>query len=154
MKRIAIIIAVLMLGQSAVYAQKNKVKSVSEKDVPERYVKDFQRKSPEVMNVSWTMVDSMIYDATFTNSNGTKQVYRFSPRGSETRYYIEPKYYPKAIQDTVSKDYPKFKIKELYALDLKGKMTYQVLITKKKGKEPMLLNFEVTGKFIDAITLE
>ena len=153
MKKLVILIAIALMGSATVYAQKCKTKTVSEKDVPERFVKDFQRQAPNVMNVVWTQVDSMVYDASFTNDNGNHQVFRYSPRGTETRYYIEPKYYPHAILDTVKKEYPKFKIKELYALDMRGKMTYQVLITKKKGKEPMLLNFEVDGKFIDAITL-
>lgn len=157
MKKILLLALIVLLGQGVAMAQK--AKSVSQSDVPERYVKDFQNKAQGVTDVNWTLVDSMIYDATFVNANGTKQSYRFSPKGTETRWYVETKWYPQAIKDTVAHNYPKHKITELYVLNIKNKSTYQVRIAKKglfcrKEKDPKLINFETDGKLIDVIDIK
>jgi hypothetical protein len=49
MKKIIIFAAVALLSQSLLFAQNGK--SVSDKDVPERYVKDFNRLAPDTKNV-------------------------------------------------------------------------------------------------------
>ncbi|MBQ2508726.1 MAG: hypothetical protein II532_03045 [Bacteroidales bacterium] len=155
MKKIVTIALMLILAQTAVMAQK--AKSVNERDVPERYVRDFQNKGINAKDLHWTMVDSLVYDATYVDENGTTVAYRFSPKGTETRWFVEEKYYPHAIKDTVAQNYPKHKITELYVLSIKNKMTYQVRIAKKGGlfcrkeKDVKLLNFETDGKLIDVI---
>ena len=158
MKKIRIILALLALLQTVAYAQK----TVSESQVPKKYVNNFadltknQKASP-----TWTRVDSLVYDATFKNESGTKMAYRFSPRGTETRWYIDSKYYPASIKDTVARHYPGFKVTELYALSIRNKVTYQARISKMGGflfwrreKSVKLLNFETTGKYIDEIDLK
>lgn len=155
MKKLIILLAVVFSFQGTIIAQK--AKTIQEKDVPERYVKDFQKKAPDSKNVVWTMIDSTVYDVTFTNENDTKTAYRFSPKGTETRWYIDSKYYPHAIKDTVANHYPKYKIREVYVLNIKNKSTYQARISKKAGlfgkkeKNAKLLNFETDCKFIDEI---
>lgn len=157
MKKILASLALLLLVQTASFAQKGKVVDV--KNVPERFVKDFQKKEPNTKNATWLMVDSVVYDVTFDN-NGNKVAYRYSPKGTETRWYIASKWYPQSIQDTVTRHYPKFKIDELYALSVRDKMTYQAQIVKRGGfifrkiKSIKLLNFETSGKFIDEIDLK
>lgn len=152
MKKIIVLAALVLFAQTMVFAQK--AKTVSEKDVPERFVKDFQKKAPEAKNVTWTLVDSMVYDATFVNENATKQSYRFSNKGTEVRWFVAEKYYPHAIKDAIKEQYPNHKIKEVYVLSIKNKMTYQVRIakgSKKKEKDAKIVNFETDGKFIDVI---
>lgn len=155
MKKILALALIVLLGQGVVMAQK--AKSVQEKDVPERFVKDFYNKEKEVKNVDWTKVDSMVYDATISTPSGSKKAYRFSPKGTETRWYVDSKYYPHAIKDTVAHNYPKHNIRECYVLSIKNKTTYQARIAQTKGffrkkeKDVKLLNFETDGKFIDAI---
>lgn len=149
----------VLFAQTVMFAQSGK--SVQDKDVPERYVKDFQRLASDAENVEWFMVDTMVYDASYTNSNGTRTAYRFSPRGTETRWYVEEKYYPHAITSKLQELHPGYKIKELYALNVKNKVTYQVLAGQRKGflffakkwKHMRLLNFETNYKFIDEIEL-
>jgi hypothetical protein len=63
MKKIFALLAVLLAFQAGVYAQKPK--TVAEQDVPERYIKDFQRQAPDVKNVVWTSEGSDIYMVTF-----------------------------------------------------------------------------------------
>lgn len=157
MKKILLILTFALTCNVALFAQNGK--AVNEKDVPERYVKDFQRQQADVKNVKWEIIDSMVYDARFVNDNGTETAIRFSPKGSETRWYIEPKYYPHAIVDNIAAQHPGYKIKELYLLNIKNKSTYQVLIGQRKGlftkkwKHMRYMNYETDGKFIDEIEL-
>lgn len=157
MKKILTLSLAILLGSGVVFAQKAKV--VAAKDVPERYTRDFASKSKGAKDPVWTFVDSSVYDATYINDQGNKMAIRFSPKGTETRWFIEPKWYPHAITDTLAHNYPKYKITELYALMIKNKMTYQTRIAKKSGlfrkKETSakLLNFETDGKLIDVIDL-
>lgn len=157
MKRILTIAALLLMCNMAAFAQNGK--SVNEKDVPERYVKDFHRQAQDVDKVQWEFIDSMVYDAYYVNASGTQTAIRFSPKGSETRWYIEPKYYPHAIMDYIATAHPNYKVKDLYLISIKNKTTYQVLAGKRKGlfikkwRNMMYLNFETDGKFIDEIEL-
>lgn len=157
MKKIIIFAAIALLSQSLLFAQSGK--TVSDKDVPERYIKDFNRLVPDAKNVSWHIIDTLIYDANFVNDKGTKTSYRFSPKGTETRWFVDEKYYPRSIVQKVAAEHPGYKIKELYTLMIKNKVTYQVLVGQRKGlfvkkwKHIRLMNFETDGKFIDEVEL-
>lgn len=157
MKKILVFAVAVLLSQTVLFAQNGK--SVSEKDVPERYIKDFNRQTQNAKNVEWRLIDTLIYDACFTNDNGTKTAYRFSPKGMETRWYVEEKYFPHNIVDKVQEMHPGYKIKELYALQIKNKVTYQALVGQRKGfftkkwRNMRLMNFETDSKFIDEIEL-
>ncbi|MCQ2297634.1 MAG: hypothetical protein MJZ51_03325 [Bacteroidales bacterium] len=154
MKKIIAVALIAIFAQGIVFAQK--AKTVAEKDVPVRYVQDFQRNAKDATSVVWSLVDSNIYDATFVNAKNTQMVYRFTPKGMETRYMIPSKYYPHAITDTVAHQYPKHKVTSLYTRNFRNKVTYQARIAQKKcflskkEKNVKLLNFETDGKFIDA----
>ena len=157
MKKIIVLAALTLMCQTMVFAQKEK--NVKESDVPARYVKDFQNQAKEATNVAWTMAaDSSAYMATFTNSDGDKQAIRFTPRSSEERFYIEEKYYPHDIKDSVASMYPKHRITEIYVRNLKGKMTYQCRIAHKKGflfckkeTEVKVISFETNCKIIEVV---
>ena len=55
--------------------------------------------------------------------------------------------------------HPGYKVKELYALQIKNKVTYQAIVGMRKGfftkkwKKMHLMNFETDSKFIDEIEL-
>ncbi len=157
MKKVLVFAVAVLLGQTMLFAQNGK--SVSEKDVPERYIKDFNRQVNDAKNVDWRLIDTLIYDACYTNDKGTKTAYRFSPKGMETRWYVDEKYYPHAIVTKIQEMHPGFKIKELYALQIKNKVTYQAIVGQRKGlftkkwKKMHLMNFETDSKFIDEIEL-
>lgn len=160
MKKILILAALMVTTQTAVFAQKEK--TIKESDVPVRYVKDFQNQASDAQNVVWTMTaDSSAYMATYTAAEGDKQAIRFTHKTSETRYYIEDKYIPHAIKDTVAHQFPSYKIGEVYIRNLKGKMTYQCRIYQKKGflfwkKEAnaKCISFEANSKMIEVIDEE
>lgn len=157
MKKILALVAAVLLSQTLLFAQSGK--SVSTKDVPERYVKDFNRLTSNATDADWYMVDTLVFDAYYTSANGNKSSLRFSPKGTETRWYINEKYYPHTVVNQIHESHPDFKIKELYILSIKNKSTYQVLVGQRKGlftkkwKNMRLMNFETDGKFIDEIEL-
>ena len=81
----------------------------------------------------------------------------FTHKGSETLYYIDTRYTPSFIKDTVAHMYPKYNINDVWVRKVRGKMTYQSAISRKSGflwwkkeKDAKTLNFEVDGKFINA----
>lgn len=157
MKKILLLAALIIMGQTVVFAQKEK--SIKESDVPVRYVKDFNNQAKDAQNVAWTVnADSSAYMATFNNADGDKQAIRFTTKTSETRYYIDNMYVPHAIKDTVAHQYPKHKFTDVYIRNLKGKMTYQARIARSKGflfwkkeAEVKVLSFETDGKMIEAV---
>ena len=157
MKKILVLAALVVMSQAVVFAQKEK--TVKEADVPVRYVKDFQNQASDAQNVVWTMaLDSSAYMSTFTSVDGDKQAIRFTTKTSETRYYIEDKYIPHAIKDTVAHQFPKHKISEVYIRNLKGKMTYQCRIYQKKGflfwkreTNVKIISFETNSKIIEVV---
>ena len=157
MKKILALVAATLFVQTVLFAQTGK--AVSDQNVPERFVKDFTRQIKNPKDVQWYQIDSMVYDAHFINENGTETSCRFSAKGTETRWYVKDEYYPHAIVDTVHSMYPKAKIKELYALQIKNKVTYQALIGQRKGlfvkrwKNMHYLNFETDCKFISDVAL-
>ena len=146
--------AVLLVAQSSVMAQKAKV--VKEQDVPSQYVTDLQRVAPKAEDVTWTMLDSLVYDATFLGNNNNKTSVRLKRTGVETRTFVPSAYYPRAIRDTVERHYPKFKITDLCVVEARGKRTYEARIAKRGGlfrreKAVRYLNFEISYKFIDEV---
>lgn len=153
MKKILTIATALLLCQTVMFAQKQK--EINEKEVPVRYVKDFQKNAPGVESAAWYMIDSLTYEVKFINNSESLQSYLYSPKGTETRYFIESKYYPHAIKDTVANQYPKHNITDVYVRTIKKKSTYQTRISIRKGlfrkreSDIKLLNFETNGKFID-----
>lgn len=142
----------IIAGQTMVLAQKSVM--VNEKDVPQRYVKDLSKRYPEVKNVVWMKVDSLIYDANFVNNNNEVSI-RFSNKGVETSWNVNLEYIPASIKTYVSEKYPKYKIRKLAIIDIRNKKTYSATISKKFlfwTKDTKVLNFEIDGKFIDEST--
>jgi len=149
--------ALIAMSQTMVFAQKEL--PIKEANVPVRYVKDFQHQNPKAQNVVWTVTeDSIYYMACFINTDGDRQAQRFSNHGTETRYFIDPQYYPHAIQDTVAHRFPSHKISSIYIRNLKGKMTYQARIAQRKGflfwkkdTNVKTISFETDCKMIEVV---
>ncbi|MBR4300311.1 MAG: hypothetical protein IKT84_00140 [Bacteroidales bacterium] len=151
MRKLMLIMAMMIATQTAVLAQKSVV--VSEKDVPERFVKDLSKRYPEIKNVEWMKVDSLVYDANFV-SNNNPMTMRFSNKGVETSWHVNLEYTPAAIKTYVVENYPKYKVRKLAIVDIRNKKIYKATITKKFlfwTRDTKVLNFEIDGKFIDAV---
>lgn len=155
MKKILAFMAAVALVGGFLFAQNGK--PVAEKDVKVNYVKDFQRQMKDATNVQWYRVDSLTFKVVYLDTDHSRQAMLFSNRGTETHYYVDRKYYPQAVRDTVSHLFPGYDIRELWVRKVRGKMTYQAYIAKmggflwwKKEKDSKLVNWEVDGKYINA----
>ena len=150
MKKIAIIVAAIIMCEGAVWAQK----SVAEKDVKVNYVKDFQRQVKDAKSVAWWQIDENTYKVTFRDEENSRQAMVFSNKGMETHYIIED-HYPHSVMDTVKHLFPKYSVTEVWVRKVRNKMTYQARIAKKSGflwwkkeTDAKILNWEVDGKYI------
>ena len=149
MRKILAIIAIALVSQTVAFGQK--AKDVQEKDVPARYVKDFQKRYPEAKAAKWSRLDSLIYDVNFENNN-MDMLLRFSNKGVETYWNVDMKYAPAKIKTYVEEKYPKYKLQKVSIIDIRNKKTYRADISKKFlfwTKDSKVLNFEIDGKFID-----
>ena len=155
MKKILAIAMAVALCQGLVFAQR--CKPVAEKEVKVNYIKDFERQVKDAADVQWFLIDSQSFKVVYTDADKSRQAMVFSTRGSETHYFVESKYYPKAVRDTVSHLFPGYDIREVWVRKVRGKMTYQAYIAKmggflwwKKEKAAKMVNWEVDGKYINA----
>lgn len=155
MKKILTLVMTIAMCHTLLLAQYGK--PVAEKDVKVNYVKDFQKQVKDATDVRWYQVDSLTFKAVYIDADKSKQAMVFSNKGAETHYYVDSKYYPQAVRDTVNHLFPKYEIRELWVRKVRGKMTYQAYIAKmggflwwKKEKDSKLVNWEVDGKYINA----
>ena len=153
MKKIFALTTAMMLLGGIAFAQGQK--AVAEKDVKVNYVKDFQRQVKDATEVAWYQIDENTFKVTYLDAEKSKQAMLFSNKGSETHYYIDKQYYPAAVRDTVSHLFNGYTLSEVWVRKMRGKMTYQARIAKKKGflwwkkeTDPKILNWEVDGKYI------
>ena len=152
MKKVTIIAAAIMMLHGTLIAQK----SVAEKDVKVNFVKDFQRQVKDATEVAWWQMDEQTFKVTYLDGEKSRQAMVFSNKGSETHYFIEDKFYPQSIKDTVAKNYAKYEITEVWVRKVRNKMTYQARVAKRSGflwwkkeSDVKVLNFEVDGKFVN-----
>lgn len=153
MRKIIAFIAVAVLLQGVTFAQN--LKSVPEKDVKVNYVKDFQRQVKEPTNVEWFKIDDNAFKVTYLDSEKSRQAMVFSNKGTETHYYIDKKYCPVAVRDTVKHLFSGYDITDIWVRKVRNKMTYQARIAKKSGflfwkkeTDVKVLSWEVDGKYI------
>ena len=153
MKKILAFVAALMLLQGVSFAQD--YKSVPEKDVKVNYVKDFQRQVKDPTNVVWYQMDENTFKVTYQDAEKSRQAMVFSNKGSETHYFIDTKYCPAAVRDSVNNLFAGYDITDLWVRKVRNKMTYQARIAKKSGflfwkkeTDVKVLSWEVDGKYI------
>ncbi len=153
MRKIIAFAAAIALLQGAVFAQN--LKSVPEKEVKVNYVKDFQRQVKEATDVKWYQMDENAFKVIYLDSEKSRQAMVFSNKGTETHYYIDKKYCPAAVRDTVNNLFKGYEVSDLWVRKVRNKMTYQARIAKKSGflwwkkeTDAKVLNWEVDGKYI------
>ena len=153
MKKILAFVAALMLLQGVSFAQD--YKSVPEKDVKLSYVKDFQRQVKDATNVEWYQMDENTFKVIYLDDEKSRQAMVFSSKGSETHYFIDTKYCPAAVRDTVNHLFAGYDVTDIWVRKVRNKMTYQARIAKKSGflfwkkeTDVKILSWEVDGKYI------
>lgn len=138
----------LLLAGLVIYGcagtKKSAYKSVDERDVPERYVKDFHKRYADVKNVKWEMADSTLYFANFKTEDNDC-IMKFTRTSTEMMYVVPMEYLPSAISDYVKAEYPEYKIHQAYITDIKNQKSY--LIPIEKAGEKLNLQFDLKGNF-------
>ncbi|MBR1769905.1 MAG: hypothetical protein IJ748_05535 [Bacteroidales bacterium] len=138
----------LLLSAALVYGCSSSVKSayktVEEKDVPERYVKDFQKRYSEIKDVKWQMADSTLYFANFKTEDNDC-IMKFTRTSTEMMYVVPTQYLPSAITDYIKTEYPEYKVSKAYITDIKNQKSYLIPIAKKG--ETLNLQFDLRGNF-------
>lgn len=158
MKKTFFLLLIALIANVTVWAQA--AQKISESDVAQKHVKDFQRQQSKASQVTWYKLANDTYRVDFQDSDGDNASMLFNNKGSETRYYIPSNNYPAFVCDTIkhNANFKGYSIDKLYMRKVKNNATYQARIVKKKGflwwkKETnvKLVNFEIGGKFIDAL---
>lgn len=161
MKKVLLFFMLALFCGTAAWAQH--AQKVSESEVTPKHVKDFQQQQKKATQVTWYKLSDDTYRVDFRDKDGDNASILFGNKGSETYYYIPENCYPAFVRDTVehNANFKGFSIDKLYVRKVKNNVTYQARIVKKSGflwwkKETAakLVNFEVGGKFIDAIDYE
>jgi len=129
-------------------ATKKEYKSVNERDVPERYVKDLTKQRPNVEKRTWEMVDSNSYNVNFID-NGTQMRIQYQKASTETCWIVPMEYVPTQITEYIKANYPESKLNEVAIVDVKNKKAYNATISTKKGKK--VLEFDLTGVFTSEV---
>lgn len=144
MKKYVLIVASALIVMSCSSTKKSPYKSVDQRDVPERYLKDFIKHRPEVKDVRWEMADSTTYFANF-KSNGNDCIMKFTQTSTGMYYVIPNEYIPSDITDYIKAEYPEYKLQNAYITDIKNVKCYEVRINKKDDLKK--LQFDLKGNF-------
>lgn len=131
MKKLFFILFFAALTLGAAMAQEGR--SVSESQVPTKNVKDFLNRFPNAGGVAWAKMDSVSYNVSFTDEDGTAAQVRYSPMGTENCYFVEPKFYPHVIVDTIKTLYPSHDIKYICLKEKQRNWSYEARISVRKG---------------------
>lgn len=158
MKKTLLFIAMALLLSVTAGAQS--AQKVNESEVTPKHVKDFQQQQRNATQVVWYKMAEDTYRVDFRDADGDNASMLFGNKGTETYYYIPSDCYPAFVRDTIARNpnFSGFSIDQLYLRKVRSNVTYQARVVKKKGilwwKRPVaakLVNFEVGGKFIEAI---
>mgnify|MGYP003467709014 CR=1 FL=1 len=145
MKRYVILVAVALVMVSCGTSKKSPYKSIDQRDVPERYLKDFVKHHAAAKDVRWEMADSTTYFANYKNDNDNDCIVKFTQTSTGMYYVIPMEYLPTDITDYIKTNYAGYKIQKAYITDIKNVKCYEVRIAKKDDVKN--LQFSLTGNF-------
>ena len=125
---------------------------VQEKAVPEAVVKAFKAKYPTAKEVKWEK-EMPNYEAEFEMKEVSMSAI-FNPAGNlmEVESKMSKKMLPKAILESIAKDYPGYEIEEAAKIETDGKVTYEAEV--EKGEKSTDLIFDADGKLLKTIAKE
>jgi hypothetical protein len=123
---------------------------IQEKSVPEAVVKAFKAKYPDAKEVKWEK-EKANYEAEFKMKENSMSAI-FNPMGNlvETESRISKSMLPKPVQESLTKDYPGYKIEETAKIESEGgKVTYEAEV--EKGGKSTDLIFDEKGKLLKTV---
>ncbi|MDR1847068.1 MAG: hypothetical protein LBR17_03005 [Bacteroidales bacterium] len=151
MKKAFLLVCCAALAVACGTSKKSTYEVVDERDVPEKFVKDFKRQKPGIEQVKWEKIDSLTYRANFT-SNGNKARMQFT-NASVLSSWIIPLEYCENIKSYVTANYKDFKVDEVVLAD-KDKKTKAYFVTISQKKTVKELEFDVTQQFVREVPAE
>lgn len=111
MRKIVVLIAAMVVMISC-SSTKSEYKSVDQRNVPERYLKDFVKHHPDIKTVNWMMKpDSTEYLANY-KSAANECIMKFTKNTTGTYYVVPNEYIPSDITDYVAANYKDYKLKK------------------------------------------
>jgi hypothetical protein len=138
---INVIIGVILLSSIA-SAQKIKGDSV-----PATVKQACMEKFPLAKKIEWKLKSDKNYEAEFMQ-NGVELAVKFSPEGKwvETESGIKAVEVPAAVKNTITKDFPDYKVIERQKIESPGtaELIYEIHI--KRNKEVVKLQYSAAGK--------
>ena len=140
MKKV-IIIALLGLGVSQVFAQK-----IKDSEVPQAVKAAFARAYPSVKDVKWEKEGDSFEAGFDQNRKDISVVLDAMGMIKEVETEIQKSELPKATQETLAKDYAGYKIEETAKLLANGVTTYEAEV--EKGEKSFELIFDTGGKLL------
>jgi hypothetical protein len=137
----AIIIVMVMAFVSAGHGQK-----IDEKEVPAAVKSAFTKAFPAAKNVKWSKEDANEFESEFRVGKQEKSaVFDGSGTWINTETEIEASELPAAVQSSIKKEYPDYRIREAEALETPdGAKSYEVEIKKGSTKHQIVLSADGT----------
>ncbi|MDR0789235.1 MAG: hypothetical protein LBO06_00410 [Bacteroidales bacterium] len=148
MKRAFVLLSCVVMAAACGTPPKATYPLVDEREVPEKFIKDFKRQKPDVGQAKWEKIDSLTYRANFT-ANGNKARMQFS-NAEVLSSWIIPLEYCTDIKEYVAQNYEGFKLDEVILSDINRKeKAYFASISRKKDVKQ--LQFDLTQQFIKEV---
>ena len=146
MKTLILVIAACTMG-GYVSAQK-----MAENQVPAIISKNFKAKFPAAKDVKWEK-EADDFEANFEiNKVETSALYDAKGNLKEIESEIEKSDLPKAVSETLARDFKNYKIEETSKIEKNGVITYEAEV--EKGEKSIDLFFDANGKFLREIPNE
>ncbi|MDR1005860.1 MAG: hypothetical protein LBL74_03225 [Bacteroidales bacterium] len=149
MKKAIILACCVALVAACGTTKKSSYPVVDERNVPEKFVKDFKKQKPGVEQVKWEKIDSLTYRANFA-SKGNQMRMVFT-NAAVLSSWIIPLEYCENIKSYVHDVYGGYKINEVLLSELDRKKKVYI-VTISKGKNVRQLEFDLTQQFVKELT--
>jgi hypothetical protein len=148
--------AFILLASAAVLLSCGGVKKVTypvvdERNVPEKFVKDFKRQKPGIDQVKWEKIDSLTYRANF-KANDNEMRMQFTNAATQSSWII-PVEYCESIKNYVDANFNGYKLTEVLLLE-KDKKTKAYFATITKKKDVKQLEFDVMQHYLREVPVE
>jgi Protein of unknown function (DUF2874). len=148
--KLVIVLLVLFSTYAMAQGKKGNSKESPTVTVPELVKKEFAKKYPSVTNVKWSLEKAGEYEAEFNmNKKGMSVVIDEKGNLLEVETEIKVTELPQAINATIAKDFPGYKINECEKIEAKGIVSYELEVQKEKIEYEIVLNAD--GKLLKKV---
>jgi hypothetical protein len=133
----------IMLSLTGIIFSISFAQNIQNKDIPQVVKEKFASSFTGATHVKWTKEKSD-FEASFRNGKKEMSV-NFNEKGNiiETEIEIKVADLPAVIKNSVSKDYPGYKITEAAKIESKGIVTWEAEVT--RGKDKMDVIYDEQG---------